>query len=67
MACWNKRERVVYVQHGPDAKAKERMLERGEDMLEYMELLFPQYADLGPDSADHPAQRFLAAQRKKAH
>ena len=63
-ACWNKRERVVYVQHGPDAKQKEKMLARGRSMLEYMKLLFPQYGDIGPEGAEHPAQRFLRARKK---
>lgn len=59
--CWDKSARVAYVQHGPDIRDGKKMLKRTNEMLDYMNVLYPQYKDLGPlGTSEHPATRFLS-------
>ena len=61
--CWEKDSKVAYVQHGPSVQDRDRLLRRTKEMLDYMDLLFPQYKDVGPhgSGAVHPAARFLTS------
>ena len=62
--CWDRNARVAYVQHGPDIADAKKFLRRSNEMLDYMNVLFPQFKDVGPEGAtDHPATRFLTSRR----
>lgn len=60
--CWEKGARVAYVQHGPAVSDKKKALKRARTRDEYLDILYPQSKDIGPEGATHhPATRYLGS------